>query len=157
MQKIYRAKKGCFSIVKKKLFLPLNICYMKQTLLFLFILFFTTATWAQKNVSYNIESGINMVEQRYLDAWKKVKKIEGFRIQITSFSGVNSRALIEKTAEQFKQQFPDILCNISYSEPNFRLRVGNYRTKLEAYKDLHKIAHFFPGAFVFKDQIDISN
>jgi hypothetical protein len=113
--------------------------------------------WAQKNISYNTEPGINLVEQQYLEAWKKVKKIDGFRIQIIAFSGVNSKILIEKTAEQFKQHFPNISCNISYFEPNFRLRAGNYRTKLEAYKDLHKIALLFSGAFVLKDQIDITN
>jgi hypothetical protein len=129
---------------------------MKQSLFFIFIFFFPICLWAQKNVSHDIESGINQVEQQYLDMWKKVKKIDGFRIQITSFSGANSKTLMEQTAEQFKQQFPDIPFKISYSEPNFRLRAGNYRTKLEAYKDLKKIISLFPGTFVLKDQIDIT-
>jgi hypothetical protein len=101
-----------------------------------------------------MEKGIDIVEQQYLDSWKKIKKMDGFRIQITSFSGVNSRTSIENTAAQFKQQFPNVFCDITFSEPNFRLRVGNYRTKLEAYKALQKIAPQFSGAFVLKDQID---
>jgi len=122
---------------------------------FLFLLFFFGALlYAQKNVHYDVEEGINFVEKQYVDAWKKIKKIDGFRIQITSFSGVNSKTSIDKVATQFKQQFPDISHDISYLEPSFRLRVGNYHTKLEAYKALQKIAPLFPGAFVLKDQID---
>ena len=127
---------------------------MKRTAFLLCFIFLTTLLYAQKNVSYNMEKGINFVEQQYLDAWKKVKKIDGFRIQITTFAGVNSRNLIENAAEQFSQQFPNIPYSISFEQPNFRLRVGNFRTKLEAYKALQEIAQFFPGAFVLKDQID---
>jgi len=127
---------------------------MKRAAFLLFFIFLTTLLYAQNNVSYNMEKGIIFVEQQYMDAWKKVKKIDGFRIQITTFAGVNSRNLIENAAEQFSQQFPNIPYSISFEQPNFRLRVGNFRTKLEAYKALQEIAQFFPGAFVLKDQID---
>jgi len=127
---------------------------MKQSGFLVFLIFGAVLLYAQKNVHYDIEDGINHVEQQYINAWKKIKKIDGFRIQITSFSGVNSRSIIENTATQFNQQFPHIPYDISYSEPNFRLRVGNFHTKLEAYKALQEIAPLFPGAFVLKDQID---
>jgi hypothetical protein len=130
-----------------------NIFSMKQGFFFFFI-FGILFCSAQNNVRYDIERGIDIVEQQYFDSWKKIKKMEGYRIQITSFSGVNSRTAIENAAAQFKLQFPNIFCDISFSEPNFRLRVGNYRTKLEAYKALQMIAPQFPGAFVLKDQID---
>ena len=127
---------------------------MKEIGILFFLVLLVFLSCAQKNVNYDVEKGIEITEKQYIDSWKKIKKTDGFRIQITSFSGVNSRVLIENTAVQFKQQFPEIPCNISYSEPNFRLKAGNYRTKLEAYKALQKIALFFPGAFVLIDQID---
>ncbi|MCL2167812.1 MAG: SPOR domain-containing protein [Lentimicrobiaceae bacterium] len=130
---------------------------LKQAILFSFLFLPFTFCYTQNNVVYNIENGIDFVEQQYVDAWKKIKKIDGFRIQITSFSGVNSRTSIENMAEQFKQQFSTIPFYITYFEPNFRLRVGNFRTKLDAYKMLQKISLSFPGAFVLKDQIDFKN
>ncbi|MDR2970362.1 MAG: SPOR domain-containing protein [Bacteroidales bacterium] len=126
---------------------------MKQSIFFLFFVFFIVFSSAQENISFNSEDGIDIVEQQYIDNWKKIKRIDGFRIQITSFSGVNSKNSIENADVQFKQQFPEILSYVSYSEPNFRLRVGNYHTKLEAYKALQKISPSFLGAFVLKDQI----
>ena len=127
---------------------------MKQSIFFFFLIFLLVLSSAQNKVNYEIEEGIELAEQQYLNSWRKIKKMEGFRIQIISFSGVNSKTSIENTTEQFKQQFPNIPCDISYFEPNFRLRVGNFRTKLEAYKALRAIAPFFPGAFVLKDQIE---
>ena len=127
---------------------------MKQSGFLVFIVFLFTLSWAQGNVHFDMEKGINEVENQYIDSWKKTKKIEGFRIQITSFAGINSKSLIEKAAAQFKQQFPNIPYTVSYSEPNFRLRVGDYQTKLEAYKALQAISLSFPGAFVLKDLID---
>jgi hypothetical protein len=122
---------------------------------FVVVLFaFVTVSFAQQKVLYDVEPEISVLEQQYVETWKKIKKIDGFRIQITSFSGVNSKVSIENSAEHFKQQLPDIPGYITYSEPNFRLRVGNFRTKIEAYKALQKIAPLFPGAFVLKDQID---
>jgi len=121
--------------------------------IFIFVCSFAFSQ-AQKNVFYDMEKGIDIIEQQYNDAWKKIKKIEGFRIQIVSFAGVNSKTSIEKAASQFVQQFPDIPCYKSYLEPNFRLRAGNYHTKLDAYKALQKISQTFPGAFVLKDQVD---
>jgi len=127
---------------------------MKQSGFLVLIIFGIVLLHAQKNVHYDIERGIIYIEQQYISTWKKIKKIEGFRIQITSLSGANSRNLIENIATQFNQQFPNIPYEISYSEPNFRLRAGNFHTKLEAYKALQEIAPFFAGAFVLKDQVD---
>ena len=127
---------------------------MKQLRLIIFLTLLLTTSFSQKRVSCNVETGIDLIEQQYVDAWKKIKKIEGFRIQIASFSGINSRSLIEQTAEQFRQQFSNVPFYITYFEPNFRLRTGNYRTKLEAYNALQKIMPLFPGAFLVKEQID---
>jgi len=131
-----------------------GLFFMKKTQFLFVLLFFPSLIFAQNLISYNIEKNIVELEQQYIESWKKVKKIEGFRIQITTFSGINSKTSIESVAEQFKQQFPDIPFFITYAEPNFRLRVGNFRTKIEAYRALQKISLTFSGAFVLKDQID---
>jgi len=127
---------------------------MKQGGFAIFLVFMVTFSFAQENVTYNIENGIENIEKQYINAWKRIKKMDGFRIQITSFSGVNSKTQIVNTEAQFKHHFSDIPSYITFFEPDFRLRVGNYRTKLEAYRALKKIAPLFAGAFVLKDQIE---
>jgi len=127
---------------------------MKQFGILIFLVFLVALSFAQGKVTYNMEKGIENIEQQYISAWKKNKKIDGFTIQITSFSGINSKVSIERAEAQFRNQFPDISSNISYSEPNFRLRAGHFNTKLEAYRALQKIAPSFAGAFVLKDIVD---
>ena len=43
---------------------------------------------------------------------------------------------------------------IDYKAPNFRLRVGNFRNKLEAQKLQHEIMKDFPNTLVISDSID---
>jgi hypothetical protein len=127
---------------------------MKQTGFLIFFALIFALVYSQSNISYNIEKGADLMEQQYIEIWKKIKKTDGFRIQITSYAGANSKVSIEKIATQFASQFPDIPCYKSYFEPNFRLRVGDYRTKFEAYKALRKISLAFSGAFVLKEQVE---
>ena len=39
--------------------------------------------------------------------------------------------------------------------PNFKLRVGDYRTRLEAEKMLHELRTAYPGCFVVPDEVEM--
>ena len=86
--------------------------------------------------------------------WQKVEKIEGYRIQITTFSGTNSLARAEKAKMEFENSFSEYPAHISYLEPYFRLRIGDFRSKLEAYEALQKISLQYEGAFIIRDEIN---
>jgi hypothetical protein len=114
----------------------------------------STSLFAQSNVSYDIENGVTTLEELHANAWNKVKRVEGYRIQLISLSGTNSKAIVEKMQIDFNVKFPDIPAYVTYFEPNFRLRVGDFRTKLEAYHVYQSINSSFPGAFIIKDKIE---
>lgn len=114
----------------------------------------STSLFAQSNVSYDIENGVTTLEELHANAWNKVKRVEGYRIQLISLSGTNSKAIVEKMQIDFIVKFPDIPAYVTYFEPNFRLRVGDFRTKLEAYHVYQSINSSFPGAFIIKDKIE---
>ena len=57
--------------------------------------------------------------------------LSGFRVQI--FSGLD-RALVYSEQVKFKTRYPGISSYISYTQPNYKLRVGDFRTRLEAEK-----------------------
>ena len=42
-----------------------------------------------------------------------------------------------------------------YQQPFFKIRVGDFRTKLEAYKFQKEIMAQFPNSFIVKDEIEI--
>lgn len=89
----------------------------------------------------------------YLDKQSESGTIEGYRIQI--ISGPN-RDAVYKVKTKFYTKFPDQRPYVVYQQPNFKLRVGNFRSRIEAYKVFTEIEENFPGAFIIRDNIKLS-
>lgn len=124
-------------------------CY----LLLILMLTFSYLTAQEMNVNFDIEPGIEKVEEAHLAAWQKVGKVEGYRIQIIAIAGTHSKQSAQTVVDEFSLTFPEIPVYLSYSEPNFRVRAGNFRTRLEAVSVLGSIRLIYPGAFIVKDKI----
>jgi hypothetical protein len=77
--------------------------------------------------------------------------IKGYRVKI-HFGTDKNQAKDVKGA--FISKFPDIPAYEKYDQPNFNIRVGDFRTKLEAYIFLKKIQPDFPAAFIVQDEIE---
>jgi hypothetical protein len=74
--------------------------------------------------------------------------IEGYRIQIYRSSNRNAREESNKVMAEFINEFPDIPSTLDYAKPAyFMVRVGNFRTKLEASKSLYLIRKKYPNAY----------
>ena len=124
---------------------------MKKLLLSVLLLSCGLVALAQ--VQYDIAPKIRQIESDYIKAWEKVGKIDGYRIQVMAFSGNNSRNRAEGERAAFKGNFPGIPVYLTYTEPYFKLRVGNYYTRLDAYKDLKSIQQVYPNAYIVPDKI----
>jgi hypothetical protein len=75
----------------------------------------------------------------------------GFRVQI--FSGENRKDAYNAQAK-FLEQFPDTRSYIIYNEPNFKVRVGDFRTRLEAEKLQGELSKWFTGMFIINEKIN---
>lgn len=95
---------------------------------------------------------IGILYQRYLEENRRKPSVDGYRIQLY-FGNEREKAREEKT--KFLKHFPGISAYESYQQPNFRIRAGDFRTRLEAVKNLKEISANFPGAFVVTDQINL--
>ena len=82
------------------------------------------------------------------------KLIPGYRIQIFFDSGLNSSDRARQTRDEFLLLFPDIPAYVSWKAPNYRVRVGDYKSRLDAEKDLQLIMISHPNAWVTKDEIN---
>lgn len=108
---------------------------------------------AQGNIRYDIEPSIVKIQEDYIYNWRKVGEINGYRIQIAAYSGVNSKSQAESARNSFNNLFPYTRSYLTYSEPYFKVRVGNYYTRLQAYKDLENIRETYPSAYIVPDKI----
>lgn len=127
---------------------------MKKVAFFIVIFCAWIGAWAQSNVTYDLEPGLEQIQEWNVQAWQKVEQINGYRIQITTFSGTNSLAKAEKAKAEFEKSFSEYPAYITYLEPYFRLRVGDFKSKLEAYRALREISLSYEGAFVIKDEVN---
>jgi len=91
-----------------------------------------------------------------LDSYRKInamrESIPGFRIQIHSDS---DRDKIRETKARFLTANPGWSAYESYQSPNFRIRVGDFRSRLEAAAALSSLQAEFPSAFVVEDEIHL--
>jgi len=126
--------------------------------LLLILGFFTaTAGWSQTDTT---TKKIN--EPTYIEEWRitelverysennKGKKIDGFRVQLYSGNRRNANEIRKKAV----QSFPDINTTLSYATPDYKIQMGDFRTELEAEKQLQLVRGVFPGAFVVKSEIN---
>lgn len=80
--------------------------------------------------------------------------IKGYRIKIHFGSDKNKAKDIKA---KFISKFPDIAAYEKYDQPNFNIRVGDFRSKLDAYKALKEIQLEFPSSFLVQDEIEMPN
>lgn len=75
----------------------------------------------------------------------------GYRVQI--FYGLDRRETFSEQA-RFKALYPRIHSYITYKEPNYYLRAGDFRTRLEAQNFLNELRPNFPTLFIFREKIN---
>ncbi|TDQ06552.1 SPOR domain-containing protein [Pedobacter metabolipauper] len=78
----------------------------------------------------------------------------GYRVQV--FYGSNRREVFNEQA-RFKSLFPTFNTYITYKEPNYYLRVGDFRTRLEAQRMINELRPVFPTLFIFREKINAPN
>lgn len=80
--------------------------------------------------------------------------MQGFRVQIYTASGNRSKLLTEKEKARFDSQYPGVRSYITYDEPYFKLRVGDFRTRLDAQKFLREISSSYLYSIIVVDRIN---
>jgi len=82
-----------------------------------------------------------------LDLKKDVnKRSDNFKIQI--YNG--TRAGAENAKSNFYQSYSGWAASTVFETPNYKIWIGNYKTRLEADRALLRVKRKFPNAFIFK-------
>lgn len=78
---------------------------------------------------------------------------QGYRVQF--FFG-QSRAEAYAAQSRLQARYPELRTYITYSEPNFKVRAGDFRTRLEAAKLVQELRPVFPTLFIISEKINPS-
>ncbi|MCQ2214609.1 MAG: SPOR domain-containing protein [Bacteroidales bacterium] len=78
-------------------------------------------------------------------------RLEGYRIQIYSGSGVASKKEAEEIEAKALKLFPREKIYLRYYAPFWRVKIGDYRFRSEAMVLLAQVKRHFPGAYTVRD------
>ena len=97
------------------------------------------ATYAQ--VTINQESNIAEIMEYKKEA---ARSESAFQVQIYNGNITDANKALLEAKTKYKQ-YPALL---TFESPNYKVRIGSFRTRLEAEKNLIEIKKSYPAAFV---------
>ena len=98
---------------------------------------------------------INVVKDSRIDEKiqnKAQKQLLGYRVQICFDS---DKTLVDQMRAKFISQYPKIDTYITFDAPNFNLKVGDFRTQIEAEKLKEKIVADYSITITHKELINL--
>lgn len=104
------------------------------------------------NVELQQPAAMSQAYRKYIRN-NEARKRNGYRIRLFFDNKQTARMESEELEKAFKEQFPLIPTYRSYTNPFFKVVVGDYRTKSDAMRELGKILPFYPQAIVVKESI----
>lgn len=129
----------------------MNISTLFRTIVLVALLASALTAGAQVRIIGD-KAATQMVE-KHVELNSMVKTIPGYRVQIASFSGINSKVSAFNLRDRFLLDYPAVQAYIVFDEPNFKVKVGDFRTRLEAYAFLQQIKETYKG-YIIKDNIN---
>lgn len=128
---------------------------IKIFIAFLFILSITNASSQERgNVEIHTDPRIDALvkKQGSVSPGASSPQIQGFRVQL-SFDP--DRKTIDEARARFESAYPNIDSYVMFNAPNFFLKVGDFRTQLEAEKLKESVTPDFPASFIIKEQVNL--
>ena len=128
---------------------------MKRIICLSIFIALAVTAMAQNHGSLNVDkdSRIENLIWKQRQLFKLDSSFSGYRIHVFMEIGNEALKHAEEVKRRFEKAFPDIPIYLTYSEPYFRLRAGDFRNRVEAEKCLRRIKPKFKEAFVTSDMI----
>jgi hypothetical protein len=146
-------KKACFLLILSLVTLDLCLAQNMNS---------TTELMRRQNTGANTgelniyqDPRIDSLIGRYILYNLRLNGLNGYRIQIYNSSNKNAREESGKIRAEFMSKFPDIVSYATFDRPSYyKIRVGNFRTRIEGTKYLLMIRRVFPEAILVPDIIN---
>ncbi len=100
-----------------------------------------------QEIQINEEPKITQLLRNWVNHNRTSPAIEGWRVQIMAGT---DRQQVEDGRNRFRQRYPDISADWIQEKPYYKLRVGAFRSKLEAQAFIATLEGY-PGSYPAKD------
>jgi uncharacterized protein YxjI len=126
----------------------MRILTLQKTVLCCLLFCFSTFNLSAQN-SKNVVNNDSKIEQLLNEKRKSNTSIvsnDRYKIQI--FNGESEKA--KKIVTLFKQEFKDIDVTIVFNTPNYKVWVGNFKTRMEAERNFAEIKKKYKNILLIK-------
>ena len=128
------------------IFLPYFTIDMKRSLLLAGMLLFAFQALAQ-------EGSVNIDQDPKIDRLLELYKITNSRVNYYTIQvGFGSYEEAEAIRSEVQIDFPQWTPKIIFDSPTYRVRVGSFRTKLEAERKFLEVRKKYPAALLLKPE-----
>ncbi len=132
--------KGCLlSVVYSLLSI---VCYSQDS----------TAVSVNRNFSVKQEAKTAELLYKYKEYNRRKEFADGYRIQIMY---TDIRDEVYKSKGTMYKEFSELASYVEYEQPYYKLRMGDFTSRLEATYFLQRIVTLYPGAFIVRDKIKL--
>lgn len=97
-----------------------------------------------------MEPRVEDLQRAWIQNNRQHAELTGYRVQI--YNG--RKAACQEKRSEFLRHYPNVKPYTLYDSPEYRVRVGDFRTRLEAERFRNEIIDEFSGSFVVKTEID---
>ena len=104
-------------------------------------------------VKVNQSKTVRAAFDRYVRA-NAAKPLSGYRIRVFYDNGQDARSRSEGVAAYVRTNYPDVAVYRSFESPNYKVSVGDFRTKEEALRIYNRLKALYPAAFIIKENIN---
>ena len=82
------------------------------------------------------------------------KSVQGYRIRVFYDNSPQARVRSEGIAAYLRSQYPETGVYRSFESPNYKVTIGDFRTKDEALKIYNALKGTYPTAYIIKESIN---
>lgn len=123
--------------------LSINMAYSQDTLK------------APSTVQVIQDDRVDLLVTKHILINQKQEGIQGYRIQIFFDSGTNSKIRAQAIYDAFRERYPGTGAYLTFKAPNYKVRVGDFRTKIDAQRFLNEIIIEYPNAWIITEKINL--
>ena len=111
-----------------------------------------TSTTATSDVPLHVNKRLDAILDTIAMRNKSVKFANGFRIQI--YVG-NDRKSADDAKIYTYQKYPEIYPYLSYQQPIYKVKIGDFLSRMDAERYYSDIKDLYPSAMILPDRVEI--
>ncbi|MDR1006803.1 MAG: SPOR domain-containing protein [Bacteroidales bacterium] len=117
------------------------------------LLFLSTAAYSQ--VEIVADGRLQTLLEQHAAYNQTAKTIRGYRIKVVTYTGNKAKNNSYAVRDKLQALFPQSRTYVTFDEPHFIVRYGDFKTRLEANRDFETIKQLYPTAIITRDLINL--